>query len=80
MHRIAQSVAPIGSGGSPLGGGGTGYLRAYDKDTGELIYESAVEGSTQGTPMTYVHKDKQYIVMAVGERGPENELLAYALP
>ncbi len=77
---VAQSVAPGGSASPIGGGGGTGYLRAYDKATGELVSEKIVEGSIQAAPMTYIHHGRQYVVMAVGERGPENELLAYTLP
>ena len=36
--------------------------------------------STTGVPMTYMHKGKQYIVVATGARGVPAELIALALP
>ena len=58
-------------------------LRAYDKDTGEDV-AGAVEmpAKQTGSPMTYVHDGKQYIVLAVSQSGANAgaELIAYALP
>ena len=62
-----------------------GWLLAYDKATGELLSEVAVDRSLHGSPMTYMHEGRQYIVIAGGGsrgRQPEEpaELLAFALP
>jgi quinoprotein glucose dehydrogenase len=58
-------------------------LRAYDKDTGEDI-EGRIEMPARqtGSPMTYLHNGKQYIVVAVSRSGANAsaELIAYALP
>jgi quinoprotein glucose dehydrogenase len=58
-------------------------LRAYDKATGEDI-EGRVEMPARqtGSPMTYMHDGKQYIVLAVSHAGANagGELIAYALP
>jgi quinoprotein glucose dehydrogenase len=58
-------------------------LRAYDKATGEDI-EGKVEMPARqtGSPMTYMHDGKQYIVLAVSHEGANagGELIAYALP
>jgi quinoprotein glucose dehydrogenase len=58
-------------------------LRAYDKTTGEDI-EGEVEmpAKQTGSPMTYMHDGKQYIVVAVSRSGANAgaELIAYALP
>jgi len=58
-------------------------LRAYDKATGEDI-EARVEmpAKQTGSPMTYMHDGKQYIVLAVTHTGANAgaELIAYALP
>ena len=58
-------------------------LRAYDKATGEDI-EGRVEmpAKQTGSPMTYMHDGKQYIVLAVTHSGANagGELIAYALP
>jgi quinoprotein glucose dehydrogenase len=58
-------------------------MRAYDKDTGEDV-EGQVEmpAKQTGSPMTYLHNGKQYIVVAVSQSGANAgaELIAYALP
>jgi quinoprotein glucose dehydrogenase len=58
-------------------------LRAYDKATGEDV-EGRVEmpAKQTGSPMTYLHGGKQYIVVAVSRSGADAgaELIAYALP
>jgi quinoprotein glucose dehydrogenase len=58
-------------------------LRAYDKATGEDV-EGQVEmpAKQTGSPMTYLHNGKQYIVVAVSRSGADAgaELIAYALP
>lgn len=58
-------------------------LRAYDKATGEDV-EGRVEMPARqtGSPMTYMHNGKQYIVLAVTHAGANagGELIAYALP
>ena len=58
-------------------------LRAYDKDTGEDI-EGRIEMPARqtGSPMTFMHNGKQYIVVAVTHGGANvgAELVAYTLP
>lgn len=60
--------------------GNHGYIRAYDKTNGELAWEFEIDSTPHGTPMTYQHDGKQYVVVAVGGRGQKSELLAFALP
>jgi quinoprotein glucose dehydrogenase len=60
--------------------GRTGYLRAFDKTNGKLVFERKIDSTPHGTPMTYMDGGKQYIVMAVGGMGQKSELLAFALP
>ena len=58
-------------------------LRAYDKETGEdVVGEVAMPAKQTGSPMSYLHKGKQYIVVAVSRSGANAgaELVAYALP
>ena len=61
------------------GAGGKAF-RAIDKKTGAIIHEMQLPQSTTGVPMTYMYKDKQYIVVATGARGVPAELVALALP
>jgi quinoprotein glucose dehydrogenase len=58
-------------------------LRAYDKNTGEDVAgDVAMPAKQTGSPMTYQHEGKQYIVVAVSQSGANAgaELIAYALP
>lgn len=55
------------------------YLRAYDKATGDLIHQIELPYRPSGTPMTYMSKGKQYIVLA-GGGGKSAHLMALALP
>lgn len=60
---------------------GNGVIRAYDKDTGEVIWEYRSRPPFFGGPMTYVLDEKQYIVVAAGGRGRQPAVLvALALP
>jgi hypothetical protein len=60
--------------------GPTGFIRAYDKRTGYLVWEHEVDKTPHGSAMTYMHKGKQYIVHSVGGSNQPSELIAYALP
>jgi quinoprotein glucose dehydrogenase len=58
-------------------------LRAYRKETGEDVAgEVRMPAKQTGSPMTYLHDGKQYIVVAVSQSGVNAgaELIAYALP
>ena len=62
-----------------------GHLQAYDKATGELLAQVEVDRSLHSAPMTYLHEDRQYILIAGGgSRGAQPyeraELIAFALP
>jgi quinoprotein glucose dehydrogenase len=61
------------------------YLRAVDAQTGRELWRSRLPAGGQATPMTYVWKGRQYVVIAAGghaktdtKRG--DQVVAYALP
>ena len=54
-------------------------LRVFDKTNGEVLHELALPGPPTGTPMTYEHDGKQFIVLATGYAA-EARLVALALP
>ncbi len=56
------------------------FLRAFDKGTGELVWEHLMDEPPHGTPMTYLHQGRQYLVVATGGAGDPAYLIAYALP
>ncbi|MFT3701106.1 MAG: pyrroloquinoline quinone-dependent dehydrogenase [Agriterribacter sp.] len=45
------------------------HLRAFHSQTGELLWETLLPASAQATPMTYMWKGKQYIVICAGGHG-----------
>jgi glucose dehydrogenase len=55
-------------------------FRAYDKATGDVIWETDLPAGTTGGPMTYMHEGRQYLVVAVGTRDEIPEWVALALP
>ena len=61
-------------------GGGGSKFRAYDKATGQVVWETELPAGTTGAPMSYMHEGKQYVVVAVGGREHPGELIALALP
>lgn len=56
------------------------YLRAFDKNSGEVVWEHQMDVPPFGTPMSYAYGGKQYIVVATGGAGTPAKLVAYALP
>ena len=80
-----QSLVIAGEGGVHTNDKGetVALLRAYDKETGEDVPgEINMPGRQTGSPMTYMHNGKQYVVLAVTTNGADGggELIAYALP
>jgi quinoprotein glucose dehydrogenase len=66
------------------GYGGQPVFRAYDKATGEIVWEAPIPGGEQtGLPMAYLHAGKQFIVFAAAGNPATRthaNLVAYALP
>jgi quinoprotein glucose dehydrogenase len=68
--------------------GATNYdkkFRAFDKSTGELLWETTLPFSGNATPITYELNGKQYVVIAAGGgkdvRSPSGGVyVAFALP
>jgi quinoprotein glucose dehydrogenase len=55
-------------------------LRAYDKTTGKEVGAVFIPAPQSGSPMTYMVKDKQYIVVAVSGGPYSGEYISFALP
>ena len=61
-------------------------LRAFDKDTGEKVWEYRLPASAHATPMTYSVDGEQYIAVAVGGGNKYNpgsfmaKMMAFRLP
>jgi quinoprotein glucose dehydrogenase len=63
------------------------YLRAFDARTGKEAWKGRIPAGANATPMSYVWKGRQYVVVAVGghhklgNRTKADDLvIAYALP
>ena len=55
-------------------------LRAYDKTSGAVVWETEFAAGTNGSPITYLHDGKQYIVLPIGSLDHPGEWIALALP
>ena len=55
-------------------------LRAYDKASGAEVGAVPMPAGVSGSPMTYLHEGRQYVVTAIGGAGFPGELVAYRLP
>lgn len=61
------------------------YLRAFDARTGKELWRGRLPAGGQATPMTYVWKGRQYVVIAAGGHAKLNtkrgdSVVAFALP
>ena len=60
-------------------------IRAFDVNNGEVLWDYTLPVDATATPMTYIYKDKQYIVINAGghhmfNRGYGDYLMAFSLP
>jgi quinoprotein glucose dehydrogenase len=59
-------------------------IRAFDKDTGALLWQAALPFGGNATPSTYMVNDKQFVVISAGGgksgRPTGGSLVAFALP
>ncbi len=94
-HPGLENEPPTGSfnmGGPIVTAGGLVFIgaamdemfRAYDKETGKLLWETKLPAGGYATPSTYIVDGKQYVVIAAGGGGkpgtkPGNSFLAYTL-
>jgi glucose dehydrogenase len=76
---LTKELLYLGEAGNLGGGSGGPMFRAYDKRDGKVIKEIELPTLVTAAPMTYVHKGRQYIVVAVSSRGHPAELVAMTL-
>jgi quinoprotein glucose dehydrogenase len=93
---IEKDLPPTGTdnlGGSMVTAGGLVFIgaskdekfRAFDKHTGEILWETTLPAGGYATPSTYEVNGKQYIVIPAGGGGllstkPSDAVVAFALP
>ena len=59
----------VTKGGLVFHAGGDGKVRAYDEDTGQVLWTGTFSGSTSGVPVSYEAKGRQYFVDDLERRG-----------
>ncbi|MDA1371105.1 MAG: PQQ-binding-like beta-propeller repeat protein [Proteobacteria bacterium] len=55
-------------------------FRAYDKQTGEIVWEIELEAGTTSPPVSYLYEGEQYLAVSIGDRDHSPEMLAFKLP
>jgi len=79
---VTKNLVIAGEGGfftAPNGQRGA-MLRAYDKATGQELGAVYMPAPQTGSPMTYMHNGKQYLVLAISGASYSAELVAFRLP
>jgi quinoprotein glucose dehydrogenase len=81
---VTKTLLFIGEGSNLFGGVQPNMFgkkfRAYDKATGQVIWEMELPSGTTGGPMTYMARGKQYIVVPIGGKEEPAEWIALSLP
>ena len=100
VHEMGPVTAPFHiNWGTPNLGGGVAtaggvffigatmdrQIRAFDINTGDTLWKYTLPSDATATPMTYVYKERQYVVINAGghymfQRGYGDYLYAFALP
>jgi quinoprotein glucose dehydrogenase len=70
-----------------IGAGLDNHLHAFDAAGGKELWRGRLPGGAQATPMTYVWKGRQYVLIASGRNdmlgsggGADDQVIAFALP
>jgi glucose dehydrogenase len=64
----------------PLGGKFGNKIRAYEKDSGKVVWEMELPAGATGSIITYMYNGRLYIVVPIGSRAHEPEFVALSLP
>jgi quinoprotein glucose dehydrogenase len=59
----------VTKGGLVFHAGNDGKVRAYDEDTGDVLWTGSFSGSTSGVPVSYESKGRQYFVIMASRGG-----------
>ena len=89
-QRAATYALAATGGGLVFGGDGNGRFRAFDQESGDVLWEINLGSPVTGFPITYAVDGRQYVVASTGTRRegltPElqpsagNNLFVFALP
>ena len=70
----------VTKGGLVFIGGADDALYAFDKNTGEEVWNGPLPRRTSGTPMTYRSRSGRQFVLVTTGGGTDAALVAFALP
>jgi len=63
----AGMMSVVATGGGLLFAGDTsGHFRAFDQDSGKILWETNLGAPVTGYPITYLARGKQYVAVSVG--------------
>ena len=65
----ARNGIVVTKGGLVFHVGGDSTVRAYDEDSGKVLWEGRFTGSAPGVPVSYESHGRQYVVIAAGAGG-----------
>ena len=74
-HAPRGGVVATGGGLLFIGTSSDRKFRAYDADTGSVLWSYDLDAATEGVPAVYAVNGKQHVAIAAG-----NTLFSYALP
>lgn len=77
---VTKTLMFAGESGGLRDNPGGPMFRAFDKGTGEIVWEFKLPDKSTAPPMSYIHEGKQYIVIAVGTHEHPAEFVALGLP
>ena len=85
LRDIIVSLGPGVTGLVFTGAAMDNFLRAFDSETGKELWNYELPAGGQATPMTYIFRGKQYVVIAAGGHGKlgtkqGDSVVAFALP
>jgi quinoprotein glucose dehydrogenase len=84
----ARAGVVVTKGGLVFQAGGDGRFRAYDEDTGKVLWSAPFTGSSAGVPVSYESRGQQFVVMIAAQGGggapgteapPASGMVAFAL-
>ena len=67
-RALRTGIIPT-AGGLVFLAGGDGKLRAYDEDTGKVLFERPFGGTSRGIPVIYEAGGREYLVMSASPGG-----------
>jgi len=80
LGNIGPQGSIVTKGGLVFIGGADDALYAFDKNTGEEVWNGPLPRRTSGTPMTYRSRAGRQFVLITTGGGTDAALVAFAIP